>query len=56
MKKLTDYEGKCGSCAKYERLIKEGKIQERGRCFLRGRYTYHQSSQKACKKYEGEEK
>lgn len=40
MKKLTDYMDKCGSCAKFSRLIKDGKVQERGRCVLRGKYTY----------------
>lgn len=56
MKKLTDYTDRCGSCAKFSRLIKDGKVQERGRCVLRGKYTYHQSSQKCCLKYEGNDK
>ena len=52
MKKLIDYKDKCGSCAYYERLVKDGITQEHGQCRIRGKLTYHNSSQKACQKYE----
>ena len=52
MCKSENYLNKCGSCANYERMYKNGQIQEHGRCSIRG--NYHNSSQKGCKKYNRE--
>lgn len=51
MKKLIDYTNKCGSCELFERLIKDGQVQEHGQCNVRGKLKYHNSSQKCCRKY-----
>ena len=47
--KLSDYSDMCGACVHYERIYKDGKIQEHGRCAIKG--NYHNSSQKKCKKH-----
>lgn len=47
--------GKCGSCKYYKPYVINGKEVRRGACAKHGKQSYHDATQKACKKYEVKE-